>query len=90
MAINKAQDLVARTGDLPVPLPIRNAPTGLMKKMDYGKGYQYAHSYPGHFVEQEFLPDQVAGTKLYDPADNAAEAKIRDYLRNCWKEKYGY
>lgn len=90
MAINKAQDLVARTGDLPVPLPIRNAPTGLMKKMDYGKGYQYAHSYPGHFVEQEFLPDNVAGTKLYDPADNVAEAKIRDYLRNCWKEKYGY
>jgi len=90
MALNNARALVTKTGDLPVPLPIRNAPTGLMKKMDYGKGYQYAHDFPGNFVNQEFLPDQVAGTKLYDPANNAAEARIREYLRNCWKDKYGY
>lgn len=90
MAINHAQALVSKTGDLPVPLPIRNAPTGLMKKMDYGKGYKYAHDYPGNFVDQEFLPEKIAGTKLYDPASNAAEARIREYLRNCWKDKYRY
>lgn len=90
MAINTAQSLVAQTGDLPVPLHIRNAPTKLMKKMDYGKGYQYAHDFPGNFVEQEFLPEKIAGTKLYDPGNNASEARLRDYLRHCWKEKYGY
>ena len=90
MAINKAQSLVSQTGDLPVPLQIRNAPTNLMKKLDYGKGYQYAHDFPGSFVEQEFLPDKIAGTKLYDPGNNATEARLRDYLRHCWKEKYGY
>jgi len=90
MAINNAQALVAKTGDLPVPLPIRNAPTGLMKKMDYGKGYKYAHDFPGNFVDQEFLPEKIAGTKLYDPANNASEARIKEYLRNCWKDKYGY
>ncbi len=90
MAINKAQALVQKTGDLPVPLPIRNAPTGLMKKMDYGKGYKYAHDFPGNFVAQEFLPEKISDTKLYDPANNAAEARLRDYLRNCWKEKYDY
>ncbi len=90
MAINNAQALVSRTGDLPVPLPIRNAPTGLMKKLDYGKGYQYAHDFEGNFVDQEFLPDAIQGTKLYDPGNNATEARLRDYLRNCWKEKYGY
>lgn len=90
MAINYAQDLVAKTGDLPVPLQIRNAPTKLMKNLDYGKGYEYAHSHEGNFVNMEFLPDGVAGVKLYDPGDNASEARIREYLRNCWKEKYGY
>lgn len=90
MAINNAQALVNRTGDLPVPLHIRNAPTGLMKKLDYGKGYQYAHDFEGNFVDQEFLPDAISGTKLYDPGNNATEARLRDYLRNCWKEKYGY
>lgn len=90
MAIGAAQRMVSETGDLPVPLHIRNAPTGLMKKLDYGKGYQYAHDFPGNFVYQEFMPDQVAGTKLYDPGNNAAEARLRDYLRNCWKEKYEY
>jgi putative ATPase len=90
MAINNARALVTKTGDLPVPLPIRNAPTGLMKKMDYGKGYQYAHDFPRNFVNQEFLPEQISGAKLYDPANNASEARIREYLKKCWKDKYGY
>lgn len=90
MAINNAQALVNKTGDLPVPLQIRNAPTGLMKKMDYGKGYKYAHDHPGNFVEQEFLPDKISGTKLYDPGNNATEARLREYLKYCWKDKYGY
>lgn len=90
MAIGKAQSIVNKTGDLPVPLHIRNAPTGLMKKMDYGKGYKYAHDFPGNFIDQEFLPDKIAGTKLYDPGNNATEARLREYLRNCWKDKYDY
>lgn len=90
MAINKAQDLVAKTGDLPVPLAIRNAPTGLMKKLDYGKGYQYAHDHPGNFAYQEFLPDAISGAKLYDPGNNASEVRMRAYLKECWKDKYGY
>jgi len=90
MAINKAQDLVAKTGDLPVPLAIRNAPTGLMKKLDYGKGYQYAHDHPGNFAYQEFLPDAISGAKLYDPGNNASEIRMRAYLKECWKDKYGY
>lgn len=90
MAINDAMALVNKTGDLSVPLQIRNAPTKLMKNMDYGKGYEYAHSHEGNFVNMEFMPDKIAGTKLYEPGDNAAEARIREYLRNCWKEKYGY
>lgn len=90
MAINQAQSIVRQTGDLPVPLHIRNAPTKLMKQMDYGKNYQYAHDFSGNFVAQEFLPERIAGTRLYDPGDNAAEARLRDYLRQCWKEKYGY
>jgi putative ATPase len=90
MAINNAQSLVSQTGDLPVPLAIRNAPTNLMKKMDYGKGYQYAHDYAGSFAPQEFLPEKISGTKLYDPGNNASESRLRDYLRQCWKDKYGY
>lgn len=90
MAINNAQALVRKTGDLSVPLSIRNAPTGLMKNMDYGKGYQYAHDYPGNFVAHEFLPDKIVGTKLYDPGDNAAEERQRAYLKQNWKDKYGY
>ena len=90
MAINNAQDLVSKTGNLSIPLPIRNAPTAMMKKLDYGKGYKYAHDYPGNFIDQEFLPDEIKGTKMYDPGTNASEARIREYLKNCWKEKYGY
>ena len=90
VAISKAQDLVNKTGDLSVPLQIRNAPTGLMKKLDYGKGYEYAHDYSGNFVEQEFLPEAISGVKLYDPGNNPAEVRLREYLRSCWKDKYGY
>jgi putative ATPase len=89
-AINDAMDLVKRTGDLPVPLQIRNAPTSLMKKMNYGKNYLYAHSFEGNFAEQEFLPDTIAGTKLYEPGNNVKEEELRKNLRKWWKEKYGY
>jgi len=90
MAINEAQALVRKTGDLPVPLSIRNAPTKLMKNLDYGKGYQYAHSHAGNFAEHEFMPEKIAGTKLYDPGDNASEKRLREYLKHNWKDKYGY
>ena len=89
-AINTAQSVVKKTGDLPVPLEIRNAPTGLMKDLDYGKNYKYAHSYENNFVPMEFMPEGLKGVKLYDPGTNAAEDKMRAYLRACWKEKYGY
>jgi len=90
MAINHAQALVKQTGDLSVPLHIRNAPTKLMKDIGYGKSYQYAHDFPGNFVQQEFMPEQIEGVKLYDPGNNASESRQREYLRACWKEKYGY
>jgi putative ATPase len=90
MAIENAIGKVNETGDLPVPLAIRNAPTKLMKNMGYGKGYQYAHSYEGNFVPAEFLPDDLKGTTFYDPGNNAREEELRKYLRSLWKEKYGY
>lgn len=90
MAIENALSTVRQTGDLPVPLSIRNAPTKLMKNLDYGKGYQYAHSYEGNFASMEFLPDQLKGTKFYEPGNNAREEELRKYLRARWKEKYGY
>lgn len=89
-AINNAQALVRKTGDLSVPLTIRNAPTNLMKDMEYGKGYQYAHDHPGGFVAHEFLPDKIAGTKLYDPKKIGSEGKLKDYLKHNWKDKYDY
>ncbi|QSE97860.1 replication-associated recombination protein A [Fulvivirga lutea] len=90
MAINKAQQLVKETGDLQVPMAIRNAPTKLMKDEGYGKGYQYAHSYDGNFVEFEFMPDEIKNTKLYDPGKNAREEEMRKRLKALWKEKYNY
>jgi len=90
MAINKAQELVRRTGDLSVPLHIRNAPTKLMKQLNYGKDYQYAHDFDGNFVYQEFMPESLSGTKLYDPGRNPTEEKLRETLRRNWKDKYGY
>lgn len=89
-AIENALDAVHETGDLPVPLSIRNAPTKLMKKMGYGKGYQYAHDYEGNFIQAEFLPDMLQGSKFYDPGNNSREEELRKYLRSLWKEKYGY
>lgn len=90
MAINKAQSLVQETGDLPVPMAIRNSPTKLMKDQGYGKGYKYAHDHPMNFVEMEFLPEEIQGTKLYDPGKNAREEELRKFLQLRWKEKYGY
>lgn len=90
MAINHAQNLVQKTGDLPVPLPIRNAPTKLMKEEGYGKGYKYSHDFPGNFYHQEFMPEEVKGTTLYDPGKNAREEEMRKRLKAMWKEKYGY
>jgi len=90
LAIKEAQTLVKQTGDLSVPLPIRNAPTKLMKELDYGKEYQYAHNYQGNFVLQEFLPDEIKGTTLYQPGNNPKENSFRSYLKNLWKEKYDY
>jgi putative ATPase len=90
MAIEEALDRVRKEGDLPVPLHIRNAPTGLMKRLGYGKNYKYAHSYEGNFADQEFLPDAIKGTTFYDPGKNPREEELRKYLRNLWKDKYGY
>ncbi|MDQ1087637.1 replication-associated recombination protein A [Siphonobacter sp. SORGH_AS_1065] len=89
-AINQALELVQKTGAQPIPLHLRNAPTKLMKELDYGKDYRYAHQYKGNFVEQEFLPESLKGTKLFEPQSNAAEEKIRERLKALWKEKYGY
>ncbi|MEQ8477290.1 replication-associated recombination protein A [Fulvivirga sp.] len=90
MAINKAQALVRETGDLQVPMAIRNAPTKLMKDEGYGKGYQYAHDYQGNFVDFEFMPDEIKNKKLYDPGKNAREEELRKRLKTLWKDKYGY
>ncbi|MCG8311296.1 MAG: replication-associated recombination protein A [Cytophagales bacterium] len=90
VAIKDAQAVVRETGDLSIPLHLRNAPTKLMKDQDYGKGYKYAHSFPGNFADQEFLPSEISGTRLYDPGDNARENEMRKRLRALWKEKYGY
>jgi putative ATPase len=89
-AIGKAQALVKQTGDLPVPLHLRNAPTKLMKNMDYGKDYKYAHAFENNFTEQEFFPEKLSSTKLYEPQQNPAEQKTRAHLKELWKKKYGY
>jgi len=90
LAINEAMAHVRETGALSIPLHLRNAPTKLMKDLNYGKDYQYAHNHQGNFVTQEFLPDEIKGTKFYDPGNNPSEAKVREKLRREWKEKYGY
>lgn len=89
-AIGKAQQVVKQTGNLSVPLHLRNAPTKLMKELGYGDDYKYAHDYTGNFVEQEFLPDEIANTNLYEPGDNQREKITRDFLKNRWKNKYNY
>ena len=88
MAINEALALVKRTGNLPVPLHLRNAPTKLMKDLDYGKEYKYAHSYDGNFVDQDFLPEEIKDVKLYEPGNNATEKKIYEELKKKWNNKY--
>lgn len=90
MAIDSALAKVRETGDLPVPLAIRNAPTKLMKDLDYGKGYQYAHDYRNNFVAMEFLPDAIKNTKFYEPGRNAREEELRNYLKKLWDKKYNY
>ncbi len=89
-AIGSAQGEVQKSGNLPVPLHLRNAPTKLMKELDYGKNYQYAHAYEGNFVYQEFLPNELSKVTFYEPSENANELKIREKLRALWAEKYGY
>ena len=89
-AISEAQSRVKATGDLPVPLHLRNAPTKLMKDQGYGKGYKYSHNYDQNFSKQEYLPDELKGTVFYNPGDNARENELRKRLKNFWKDKYGY
>jgi putative ATPase len=90
MAIGTAQQLVKQTGDLPVPIHLRNAPTKLMKELGYGEEYKYAHDYANNFAEQEFLPDAISETQLYNPGNNSRENSTREFLKNRWKDKYGY
>jgi putative ATPase len=90
MAIGDALSAVREHGDLPVPLHVRNAPTSLMKNLDYGKGYKYSHEFEQNFSEQEYLPKEISGTAFYKPGKNAREEELRKYLRNLWKDKYRY
>tara|TARA_R110000787_G_scaffold279936_1_gene390344 strand:+ start:11699 stop:12976 length:1278 start_codon:yes stop_codon:yes gene_type:complete len=90
LAIKEAQKIVKQTGDLSVPIAIRNAPTKLMKELGYGQEYQYAHDFDSNFVLQEFLPDEIKGTRFYTPGNNSKENNFRSYLKNLWKDKYGY
>ena len=90
LAIGNAQQLVKQTGDLAIPLHLRNAPTKLMKELGYGEEYKYSHDYQNNFADQEFLPDAISGTVLYTPGNNTRESTTREFLKNRWKNKYGY
>ncbi len=90
MAIGEAQALVKQSGDLSVPIHLRNAPTKLMRELGYGEAYQYSHNYANNFSEQEYLPDEIKNTAFYKPGNNARENEIRTFLKNRWKDKYGY
>jgi putative ATPase len=90
MAIRNAQRLIREQGSLPVPMQLRNAPSKLMKEQGYGKGYKYSHDYEGNFVVQEFMPDALKNTVLFDPGNNPRENEMRKNLRNWWGEKYAY
>ncbi len=90
MAIGKAQQIVKQTGDLPVPIHLRNAPTKLMKELGYGEEYKYSHDFDNNFAEQEFLPTDISETTFFEPGENAREKEIRQFLKNRWKNKYGY
>jgi putative ATPase len=89
-AIGKAQQIVKQTGDLSVPIHLRNAPTPLMKELGYGEEYKYSHDYANNFAEQEFLPEAITGTAIYEPGNNTRENSTREFLKNRWKNKYGY
>ena len=89
-AIGKAQQIVKQTGDLSVPIHLRNAPTPLMKELGYGEEYKYSHDYANSFAEQEFLPEAIAGSAIYEPGNNTRENSTREFLKNRWKDKYGY
>jgi putative ATPase len=89
-AIGKAQQIVKQTGDLSVPIHLRNAPTPLMKELGYGEEYKYSHDYANNFAEQEFLPEGISGTPIYEPGNNTRENTTREFLKNRWKDKYGY
>ena len=90
MAISNAQQIVKETGDLPVPIPMRNAPTKLMKELGYGEEYKYSHDFANNFADQEFLPDAISNTTFYEPGNNSRENGTREFLKNRWKDKYGY
>jgi putative ATPase len=90
LAINQAQSLVRQQGDLPVPLHLRNAPTKLMKDLNYGKEYKYSHDYENNFINQEYMPDELKNAKLYDPGANPRENELRRHLQKLWGKKYGY
>lgn len=90
LAIKYAQSIVQKTGDLSIPLHLRNAPTKLMKDLDYGKNYKYAHDYTNNFIDQEYLPEEISGTKIYEPGNNSRENQFKEVLKNRWKNKYGY
>jgi putative ATPase len=89
-AINEAQQLVKLTGDLEIPIHLRNAPTKLMKDLNYGRDYMYPHSFQNNFIQQEYMPDEIVGKKLYDPSNNQSENKLRQYLKGMWMDKYSY
>jgi putative ATPase len=90
LAIGMAQKMVKQTGDLSVPIPLRNAPTKLMKELGYGEEYKYSHDYDNNFTNQEFLPEEIKDTKFYNPGNNSRENGTREFLKNRWKDKYGY
>lgn len=90
LAIDHALDTIRKNGQASVPLHLRNAPTNFMKNLDYGKNYQYSHDGPGNFIEQEYLPDELRGTKFYEPGNSAREQEIKKFLKDRWKNKYGY
>ena len=90
LAIDEAISVVRKSGDLPVPLDLRNSPTSLMKNLGYGADYKYAHNYDSNFVEQEYLPEAISGKKVYEPQKNSREEEIRKFLKTRWKNKYDY
>lgn len=90
LAIDQALAHVRSTGNLQVPMELRNAPTGLMKELGYGKNYEYAHSHPGNFYDMEFMPQSISGVKYFEPGNNPRENEMRDFLKKRWKDKYGY